>query len=189
MFFEYGDLHHPWSAKDDFKKEFGRPVYNEYEEECLQNIPDEPAIEVKPADERNQDAMQSQQVETGKDDRGIGGDSLPLCYASFEIRRHMIKASKQKQKETEMAQTRSLCKKEEDKKNQLGDSSYATNILEIYSKGTSYEDGCSSLRINTFSDILPSVEPPHTGGICLLSSTRKAGDFPLETHQALVAEI
>ena len=101
----------------------------------------------------------------------------------------MIKASKKKQKEMEMAQTRSLCKNEEDTKNQLGDSSYATSILEICSKGTSHEDGCSILQINTFFDILPSVAPPHIGGICLLSSTGKVGDFPLETHQALVTEI
>ena len=101
----------------------------------------------------------------------------------------MIKASKKNQKETKMAQTRILCKKEEDKKNQLGDSSYDTNILEIRSKGTSYEDGCSSLRINTFSDIPPSVAPPHTGGICLLGSTGEVGDFPLEAYQALVSKI
>ena len=89
----------------------------------------------------------------------------------------------------EMAQTRSLCKNEEDTKNQPGDSSYATNILEICSKGTSYEDGCSSLQINMFSDIPPSVAPPHTRVIFLLGSTGEERDFPLESHQALVAEI
>ena len=88
-----------------------------------------------------------------------------------------------------MTQTRSLCKKEEDKKNQPGDSSYATNILEICSKGTSYEDGCRNLQINMFSDISPSEAPPHTGGICLLGSAGEAGDLPLEAHQALIAEI
>ena len=61
--------------------------------------------------------------------------------------------------------------------------------LGICSEGTSYEYGCISLQINTFSDIPPSVAPPHTGGICLLSSTREVGDFPLESYQALVAEI
>ena len=35
LFFENGDLHRPWSAKDYFKKEFGTPVYDEYEEEYL----------------------------------------------------------------------------------------------------------------------------------------------------------
>ena len=40
--------------------------------------------------------MQSQKVEAGKDDKGIGGDSLPLCYASFELIWHMIKASRKK---------------------------------------------------------------------------------------------
>ena len=89
----------------------------------------------------------------------------------------------------EMAQTRNLCKKEEDKKNQPSVSSYATNILEICSKGTSHEYGCISLQINTFVDISPLEAPPHTRGIRLLGSTGKEGDFPLETHQALVVEI
>ena len=74
------------------------PMYDEYEEEHLQNILDELDVETKPTNERNQDAMQSQKVEVGKDDKGTGGDSLPLCYASFELIRHMIKASKQKKK-------------------------------------------------------------------------------------------
>ena len=88
-----------------------------------------------------------------------------------------------------MVQTRSLYRKEDDKKNQPDDSSHATITLGIYSEGTSYEDGCSSLLINTFSDIMPSVAPPHTGGMCLLGSTGEAGDLPLEVHQALVTEI
>ena len=48
----------------------------------------------EPANEQNQYAMQSQKVEVGKDDKGTGGDSLPLCYASFELMWYMIKASK-----------------------------------------------------------------------------------------------
>ena len=101
----------------------------------------------------------------------------------------MIKASRQKQKETEMVQTRILYRKEDDKKNQPGDSSHATNTLGSCSEGTSYEYGCSSLPINMFSDILPSVALPHTRGICLLGSTGESWDLPLEAHQALVIEI
>ena len=82
---EDGDLHRPWSTRDDFKKEFGAPMYDEYEEEYLQNVPDEPAVETKPFDERNQDAMKNQKVEMGKDDESTGGDSLTLFYASFEL--------------------------------------------------------------------------------------------------------
>ena len=102
LFFKDGNLHCSWSAKDDFKKEFGTPMYNECEEEYLHNIHDELVVETKPADEKNQDAMKSQKVEARKDNKGTGGDTLPLCYASFELIRHMIKASKQKQKETKM---------------------------------------------------------------------------------------
>ena len=35
LFSEYGDLPHPWSTRDDFKKDFGALVYDEYEEEYL----------------------------------------------------------------------------------------------------------------------------------------------------------
>ena len=59
LFSEDGDLARSWSTRDDFKKDFGVPVYDEYEEEYLQNIPDEPAIETTPSDERNQSAMQN----------------------------------------------------------------------------------------------------------------------------------
>ena len=98
LFSEDGGLPHSWSTKDDFEKELGVPVDDEYEEEDLQNVPNEPAIETTPSDERSQSAMQNQEVGVRKDDEGTGGDSLPLCYASFELIRHIIKASKQNQK-------------------------------------------------------------------------------------------
>ena len=97
LFSEDYDLRHPRAIQGNFKKEFGMPVYDEYEEEYFQNIPDDPAVEINPADEKIQDAIRDQKVEAGKDDKGIGGDSLALCYTSFELIRHMIKASKQKQ--------------------------------------------------------------------------------------------
>ena len=95
------------------------PVYDEYDKEYPQNIPDEPTVETNPTDEETQDAMQSQKVEARKDNKGTGGDSLPLWYASFELIQHMIQASKQRQKEIEMVQTRILYKKEDDEKKRL----------------------------------------------------------------------
>ena len=65
-------------------------MYDEYEEA----IPEEPVIKPRSANGDNQATMQSQKVETGKDDKCVGGDSLPLCYSSFEFIRHIIKASK-----------------------------------------------------------------------------------------------
>ena len=50
LYFEDGDLPCSWSTKDDFKKELGAPMYDEYEEEYLQN---EPTIETTPSDERS----------------------------------------------------------------------------------------------------------------------------------------
>ena len=59
LFSEEGDLPCPWSNRDNFKKEFGMPMYDEYEEEYLQNILDKPAIEMMPSDKRNQSAIQN----------------------------------------------------------------------------------------------------------------------------------
>ena len=73
-------------------------MYDEYKEEYLQNIPDEPTVEMTPSNERNQNAMQNQKGRVRKDDEGIEGDILPLCYASFELIHHIIKASKQRKK-------------------------------------------------------------------------------------------
>ena len=72
--------------------------------------------------------MQNQEVGAGKDDEGTGGDSLPFCYASFELIRHMVKASQQNKKETEVVQAKNLYRN---------------------------EDGCNVLQMNTFSDTLP----------------------------------
>ena len=124
----------------------------------------------------------------GQDDKGTRGDILPLCYSSFELIQHMVKASKQKQKETEMVQARNQYKKEDDG-NHPGDSSPATNTLGICNEVSSYEDRCSSLQMNMFSSIPPSEVSHHTRGIFLLGSTEEAGDLPLEAHLALVTEI
>ena len=75
LFSEDGDLPHSWSTKDDFEKELGAPVYDEYEEEYLQN---KPAVETTPSNERSQSAMKNQEVEARKYDEGTGVDNLPL---------------------------------------------------------------------------------------------------------------
>ena len=59
--------------------------------------------------------MRSQKVKVEKDDKGIGGDTLPLCYSYFELIWNMIKASKKKQKEGEMVQSINLYGREDDK--------------------------------------------------------------------------
>ena len=82
------------SVNDDFKRDFGIPVYDEYEEEYLEVIPEEPAIKPRSANGENQVAIQSQKVEKGKDDKCAEGDSLPVCYSSFELIIRRIKASK-----------------------------------------------------------------------------------------------
>ena len=51
------------------------------------------------------------------------------------------------------------------------------------------QEGCSSLQINTFFNVLPSGISPHTGGICLLGSAGEKKNLPPGAHEALVAEI
>ena len=45
------------SIKDYFKKDFGVPVYDEYEEEYLKAIPEEPVIEPRSTNGENQAAI------------------------------------------------------------------------------------------------------------------------------------
>ena len=106
--------------------------------------------------------MQNQEVEEIKYDEGAGGYSLSLCYASFELRRHMVKASKQKQKETEVVQAGNLCKN---------------------------GGGCSHFQINTFYDISLPRTSPHQEEVCLLGSNGEVEDPPLEAHHTFVTGI
>ena len=74
-------------------------MYDEYEEEYLRAVVEKLAIELGPADGEDQDDMWSREVKAEKGDKGTEGDNLPFCYASFELIRHMIRASKKKRKE------------------------------------------------------------------------------------------
>ena len=53
LFSEDCNLRSPGSVKDDFKKDFGAPVYDEYVEEYLWAIPEESVIELKLVDGEN----------------------------------------------------------------------------------------------------------------------------------------
>ena len=58
-------------------------------------------------------------------DKGTEGDNLPLCYASFELIRNMIKASKRKQREGKIVQSINLYEREDNKKKQRDNPSRA----------------------------------------------------------------
>ena len=62
LFSEDCDLRSLGSVKDDFKKEFSAPVYDEYEEEYLRVVLKKLAIEPGPADGKEHNAMRSQEV-------------------------------------------------------------------------------------------------------------------------------
>ena len=101
----------------------------------------------------------------------------------------MIKASKKKHKEGEMMQSRNLYVRGDDKKKLPCNPSPATATSRSFDEVLSHGEGCNNPQINMIFDVLPSGVPPHIGGICLLGSTAKAEDLPLEAHQALIAEI
>ena len=106
------------SVNDDFKRDLGVPVYDEYEEEYMEAILEKLVIEPRFANVENKAAIQIQKVEIGKHGECAGGDSLPLCYSSFELIWHMIKASKQKHKLEDMVHSIDLCGTEDDKEEQ-----------------------------------------------------------------------
>ena len=89
-------------------------MYDEYEEA----IPEEPVIKPRSANGDNQATMQSQKVEIEKDGKCARGDSLHLCYSSFELIQHMIKTSKQKKNLEGMVHSINLCGREYDKEEQ-----------------------------------------------------------------------
>ena len=51
-----------------------------------------------PVNEGNSIAVQGQRAENRKDSECAGSDNFPLCYSSFELLRHILQISKQKQK-------------------------------------------------------------------------------------------
>ena len=95
--------------------DFGIPVYDDYEEDYLEVIPKEPAIEPRSSNGENQAAIQSQKDEKGKDDKCVEGDSLPLHDSSFELIRRRIKSFKRKQKLEDMVHSIDLCGTKNDK--------------------------------------------------------------------------
>ena len=88
MFSEGCNLLSTESVNDDFKRDFGIPMYDEYEEEYLEVIPEEPCIEPRFANGESQAAIQSQGAEIRRDNKCVESDRLPLCYLSFELIRH-----------------------------------------------------------------------------------------------------
>ena len=78
------------------------PIYDEYEDEYLDVIPKKPAIKSRSISEEKLTLIQSQKAEKVEDNECAGGDSLPLCYSSFELIRQRLKASKQRHKFEDM---------------------------------------------------------------------------------------
>ena len=73
-----------------------------------------------------------------KGNKGTEGDNLPFCYASFELIQHMIRASKKKQKEGKMDQSRDLYVRGDDKKKLSCNPSPATDTSGVCDEASSH---------------------------------------------------
>ena len=93
-----------YSTLEIFPQEEDAPVQLEIpllQQQFLQR----PAIDFVssvPVDEENSIVVQDQKVENKEDNECVEGDSFPLCYASFELLRHLHKISKQAKKLEDM---------------------------------------------------------------------------------------
>ena len=88
-------------SSDDSKEVFRLPIYDEYEDNYLYVVPKKPAVDFVsscPISEENQITIQGEKAENREDSECVGSDYLPLCYSSFELLRHILKISNQKQK-------------------------------------------------------------------------------------------
>ena len=103
----YEGYHHPITnlVSDGFKKYLIPPISNEYEEEYLDVMPKSPIVGFVisgPVNEENSIAIQGQKAENKEDSECVESDSFPLCYASFELLRLILKISKKVQKLEDM---------------------------------------------------------------------------------------
>ena len=59
-------------------------------------------VSSRPVNEENSIAIQGQRDENRDDSECAEGDNFPLCYASFEFLKYLLKISKQEQKLEDM---------------------------------------------------------------------------------------
>ena len=68
------------------------PTYDEYEDV----VPKKLAVNSRSFSEENMIVIRGQKAEKREDNECVEGDSLPLCYSSFELLRQRLKASKKR---------------------------------------------------------------------------------------------
>ena len=114
------DLNQPVTnfVSGDFKKDFGMPIYDEYEDEFLDLIPTKPTMESRSISKEKLIVIQSQKTKKIEDNEYDEGENLPLCYSSFELIRQRLKASKQKQKFEDMENLMNFLEVEDDEDEQ-----------------------------------------------------------------------
>ena len=106
------------SVSGDFKKDFGMPIYDEYEDEYLEVIPKKTSIKSRSPSKEKSTVIQSQKAEKIEENQHAEGDNLPLFYSSFELIRQRLKASKQKQEVEDMVHFMNLFEIEDDEDEQ-----------------------------------------------------------------------
>ena len=156
---------------------------DEYEEEYLEVIPKELAIEPRFANGENKAAIQSQKAEKGKDDKCAEGDSLPLCYSSFELIRHRLKVSKWKHKLEDMVHSIDVCGTKDDKEEQSCSPSLLIDTSGICDEALGHKERGNSSQINSFFDFLPLGISSYREGLCLFDFVEERDDLHVEVYK------
>ena len=81
------------SVSDGFKKVSSPPIYDEYEGVCLDVMAKKWVVYFVSSgtvNEENSIAIQGQRAENRENSECPGCDSLPLCYSSFVLLRHIL---------------------------------------------------------------------------------------------------
>ena len=133
--------------------------------------------------DKNKAAIQSQKAEKGKDDKCTEGDSLPLCYSSFELIRCKLKASKWKQKLKDMVHSIELFGTKYYKEEQSCSPSPLIDTLGVCDEALGHKEGGNSSKINSFFEFLRLGISPHREGLCLLDVVEERDDLHAEAYK------
>ena len=168
LFSEYCNQPVTSFVSGDFKKDFGIPIYDEYEDECLDVIPTKPTMESRSISEEKLTIIQSQKDEKIEDNEYAKGDSLPLCYSSFELIRQRLKASKQKHKFEDMVHFMNLFEIEDDEDEQSCSPSQLMDRSVVCNEELDYKERGKVSQINASLNLSHSEISSQEEGFCLL---------------------
>ena len=181
-----GDCNQLKFVSGDFKKEFGMPIYDEYEDEYFSVVPKNPPIEFvisRLVSEENLTVIWGQKTEKRKDNEGARGDCLPLCYSSFELIKQRLKASIQKHKFEDMVHFMNMFEIEDDEDEQSCSPSPLMDRSVVCNKASDYKERGEGSQINTFLKFSHSEISSHEEGLCVPDSAGEKNDMSAKAYK------